>query len=67
MYDKDAMTKVLKARGVKLGVIADRLGVSEATFRNKRKGKTEFTQTEISAFCDCLRLSDGERNSIFFA
>ena len=67
MYDKDAMTRLLKSRGVKLRVIAEKLGVTEATFRNKRKGKTEFTQTEISEFCDCLRLSDSERNSVFFA
>lgn len=67
MFNANAMKSVIEKRGLKYSTIAKELGVSDASLRNKRKGITEFTQSEISAFCDFLRLSEEERNNIFFA
>ncbi len=67
MFNADAMETVINNRGVKYKTIAEHLDMSDNSFRNKRKGITEFTQSEISAFCEYFRLSDAERNNIFFA
>lgn len=67
MFNAQAMEAVINNRGIKYGTLARHLEMSETSFRNKRKGITEFTQSEISAFCDYLRLSETERNDIFFA
>ena len=67
MFDADAMEAVINDRGVKYKIIAEHLNISETSFRNKRKGITEFTQSEITAFCEFFGLSNPERDNIFFA
>ena len=67
MFCPERMEAAIKESGIKYSAIAKKLNIADTSFRNKRKGLTEFTQTEISAFCDLLGLSDELRNQIFFA
>lgn len=67
MFDDKAFEDIVAAKGIKYSAIAKRLGIADSSLRNKRKGKSEFTQTQISEVCSFLGLSNEERNSIFFA
>lgn len=67
MFSPENMESAIQESGIKYSAIARKLNIAESSFRNKRKGITEFTQTEISAFCELLGLSDETRNKIFFA
>ena len=67
MFCPERMEAAIKESGIKYSAIAKKLNIADTSFRNKRKGLTEFTQTEISAFCELLGLSDEMRNQIFFA
>lgn len=56
------MDKKLKPKDV-----ADALGISNETFRRKRKGITEFKLSEILKLCDILGINSEElKSSIFF-
>lgn len=67
MFDDKAFDEIVASKGIKFSAIAKRLGIADSSLRNKRKGKSEFTQTQISEFCSFLGLSNDERNRIFFA
>lgn len=67
MFDPKAFEDIVASHGIKYSAIAKRLKIAESSLRNKRKGKSEFTQTQISEFCTFLGLSNDERNRIFFA
>ena len=67
VFDAKALVSVVEDRGVKYHAIAQQLNISDSSLRNKIKGDTEFTLTQIAELCRFLRLSDIERNRIFFA
>ena len=52
--------------GLKLGYIADQLGLSYSGLQNKTQGRTEFTASEVARLQDILHLSAEERDMIFF-
>ena len=64
--------KLLKERiarsGMKNTFIADSIGMSRASWYNKREGRTEFTADEIKKLCDILHITSlRERDEIFFS
>lgn len=65
-YSERNLETIISQRGVSYDAIAGNLGISENAFRNKRKGRTEFTQSEIGKLTEFMRLSTDERDSIFF-
>ena len=48
-------------------VLADKLGISEASISRKIKGETEFNRNEIKMIKVLFNLSADEVDSIFFA
>lgn len=52
--------------GLKIGYIANNIGVSRHTFYNKLAGKSDFSATQISTLTKLLDLSKTERDKIFF-
>lgn len=67
MTDSEALRARIKARGLKLGFIAQQIGVSFPTLSKKINGLSDFTQSEIKIISKILGLTDREMNSIFFA
>lgn len=62
LYDK------IKNSGLKLGFIAEKLGLSYEALRKKLQGKTAFKAIEIKILCDLLNIVDlKEKEHIFFA
>lgn len=63
--------KKLRAKMVELGEtvpsVSQKLGISEASLRNKLTGRTEFTQGEISLLVSSFGLSKDEVMDIFFS
>lgn len=59
--------KVVKS-GLRSDFIAERLGISRATWYNKLNGKSPFTAEEIKRLCDTLHITSlREREEIFFS
>ena len=59
--------KVVKS-GLRSAFIAERLGISRATWYNKLNGKSPFTAEEIKRLCDTLHITSlREREEIFFS
>lgn len=63
--------KSLKAAMVKQGytqeTLAGALGISPSALYRKLHEKTEFTHKEINAIFQLLKLTDAERDEIFFS
>lgn len=63
--------KMLKEKindaGMKIGFIAQELGITVYGFYNKINNKTEFKASEISKIKHILNLSQEEVEAIFFA
>lgn len=60
-----SLKKFLSERGVKISVLAKRIGVSYKTFYNKLSGNSEFTQTEIRELSDFLGLKLEQIETLF--
>lgn len=67
MLNTQLLDEHIESSGLKLGYIVEKLGLSRNGFDKKRKGKTQFRVAEIYVISDLLKLSDSERNDIFFA
>ena len=55
----------IKDSGLKMGIIAEKLGRSRQALSDKIQGKTEFLASEIRILCELLHLSDDDRRLIF--
>ena len=62
----DLLKEVIQDRGVKVSVLADKIGISRQSLHMKLNGERSFDQGEIMALKTNLRLSDEEFMSIFF-
>lgn len=67
MTDLLALKNIIKNSGVTITAIADKLDVDRATVYNKLNGKNEFVASEIQKISEFLRLTNAERDKIFFA
>lgn len=47
--------------------LAELVGISRQSFYLKMKGEREFKTSEVTKLCEVLRLTDEERNLVFFA
>lgn len=65
--NNDLLKEVIQDRGIKVSVLADKMGISRQSLYLKLDGKRSFDQGEIMAIKTNLRLSDAEFMSIFFS
>lgn len=47
--------------------LAELVGISRQSLYLKMKGEREFKTSEVTKLCEVLRLTDEERNLVFFA
>lgn len=57
----------IKRIGISKKELAKKLGISEMSLFNKIRNETEFKASEIVALTEALKLSQEQRNIIFFA
>lgn len=56
----------IKASGLRVDFIIDKLGISPNGFYKKKNGDTPFRTAEVYVLCDLLHITDQtERNEIF--
>ena len=67
MLNTQLLDERIEQSGFKIGFLVDKLGLSRNGFDKKRKGKTPFRTAEIYVISDLLKLSEADRNNIFFA
>lgn len=67
MTDTQLLDEKVKESGYKIGFIIDKLGISRAAFDKKKKNVIPFKGSEVYVLCDLLKLSDAQKNAIFFA
>lgn len=67
MTNRELLDKCIERSGLKLGCIAHAIGITRSTFRLKRTGRQDFTETEMRALARTLCLSEEECIAIFFA
>lgn len=56
----------IKSSGLKIGFIADKMGLSRATLSYKINNHSDFKAGEIAMLRNILRLSQDEQEAIFF-
>ena len=66
MTDSFLLNYKIKQSGLKLGSIAETLGLSRTGLYNKINGSSEFFGSEIASLSELLNLSTEEREDIFF-
>lgn len=54
-----------KDSGMKYSAIASKLGMTDNTFRNKRKGRSEWKRSEIQRVVAILNLTKAQSDKIF--
>ena len=68
MTNVELLSKKVEDSGLKSAYIAERLGISRASWYNKLKGKNQFTAGEIKELCDVLHITSlREKEEIFFS
>lgn len=60
MTDRELLDKRIEESGYRLDFIAEQLGITRTTLRNKRIGKAEFTASEIRTLSNLLHIDSGE-------
>lgn len=56
---------VCKDSGMKFSAIATKIGMTDNTFRNKRKGRSEWKRSEIQRVSALLNLTKAQSDKIF--
>ena len=67
MTDLNALRQRMTDSGMTVKAIAQKSGILRETLYNRLNGTTEFNASEMLALSDTLRLTDKERDAIFFA
>lgn len=58
----------IKASGKKKSYLAEKIGMSRASFRSYCQGKKEFRTNQVQTLCEELGITDiAEKEAIFFA
>ena len=57
---KKSFKEIRKEKGITVAFVARHLGVTEATIRNKERGKTEFTASEARRLCHLYNVDFNE-------
>lgn len=64
--NNDLLKEVIKGSGVKVTVLADKIGISRQSLSLKLNGDRSFDQAEIMSLKTNLHLSDEQFMEIFF-
>ena len=64
--DSDLLNRAIENSGLKIGYIAEKIGISRQAFDKKRNGIIAFRQSEVYVLCDLLKLTGEEGKKIFF-
>lgn len=68
MTNTELLKKVIEESGLKIGFIANYVGISRQLLWKKINNLTPFNQYEIDKLCDILKITSLKRKeSIFFA
>lgn len=67
MTNASLLESKIKAVGLTISAVAEKLGITRAGFYKKLNNDSEFKASEISKLTTILSLSDIEREQIFFA
>lgn len=68
MTNRKLLLQKIESSGLKLGFIADKLGVSYNWLKKKIDGEVPFKVYEVQILCNILNISDlQEKENIFFA
>ena len=67
MTDFVLLKQKISESGMTMVAIAEKSGILRETLYNRLKGVGDFTASEMMAISDTLRLSNRERDAIFFA
>lgn len=67
MTNTELLRDAIKRRGLKIGWIAEQMGIAPWSFTRKMTNVTEFTGREIQLCSALLGIGKRERNAIFFA
>lgn len=66
MVDSDALREDIKRSGYRMDFIADKLNMGYQTLFNKIDNKSEFTVSEVQAYCELTGQSIPDVIHIFF-
>ena len=68
MTNSELLKKAIEESGLKVGFIADFVGISRQLLWKKINNLTPFNQYEIDKMCDVLKITSlRQKESIFFA
>lgn len=67
MVKLDALKTRVRASGLKMQSVAEKLGISRASLWKKMSGRVEFKVSEIAEISKVLNLTSDERDYIFFS
>lgn len=68
MTNTELLQEKINTSGLKVGFIADYVGISRQLLWKKVNNKTPFNQYEIEKMCEVLRITSlKEKEAIFFA
>ena len=68
MTNTDLLMEYVRKSGLKVGFIAERLGLSRFGLAKKMRNESEFKASEIEKMCEILHIdSMQDRGRIFFA
>lgn len=66
MFRKNEFLAEVARKELTLRRLSDFIGINSSTLYRKINGESEFTRSEISAICECLRIDDERMREIFF-
>lgn len=67
MTNSEILRKFINESGMPISFIARKMGITREGFYKKLNNETEFKASEISCLKEILRLTNAERDVIFFA
>ncbi len=67
MTNTKLLREKIRMSGLRMGYIADKIGITYQGLLNKVTNKQEFRASEIQMLYDLLGLTEAERVAIFFA
>lgn len=67
MTDSKQLRQVIEDSGYKYSFIASKMGISSYSLQRKIENDNEFKASEIKVLSELLKISDCQRNQIFFA
>lgn len=67
MVDLEKLAEAINNSGMTVTAIADKAGMLRETLYNRLNRKGEFKASEISGISSALKLTNEERDDIFFA